>query len=102
MEGDAAVKQLPARKSVALGRSTLVAHLTAGHKHGCTTWTDNVQDGAKIYNVVFGRSLRSPAPSLLLLSSQSLTARAKWCPPFPATPNSAIIPANPACRRRTR
>ena len=47
--------------SVALGGTTLVAHLTAGHTHGCTTWTDKVPDGGKTYNVVFGCSLRSPA-----------------------------------------
>jgi metallo-beta-lactamase class B len=47
--------------SVTLGGTTLDAHLTAGHTHGCTTWTDKVADGGKTYNVVFGCSLRSPA-----------------------------------------
>jgi len=30
----------------------LVAHLTAGHTRGCTTWSMKVQDGGKTYNVV--------------------------------------------------
>ncbi|HKV23653.1 MAG TPA: subclass B3 metallo-beta-lactamase [Candidatus Acidoferrum sp.] len=37
---------------VILGGSTLVAHLTPGHTKGCTTWTMQVQDGARIYDVV--------------------------------------------------
>jgi metallo-beta-lactamase class B len=48
-------------ETVTLGGTTLIAHLTAGHTLGCTTWTMKVQDGAKTYNVVFGGSLRSPA-----------------------------------------
>ena len=42
---------------VTLGGSTLVAHLTPGHTRGCTTWTMNVQEGGKIYNVVIICSL---------------------------------------------
>lgn len=37
---------------VKLGGVTLVAHLTAGHTKGCTTWTLKVNDGGKSYNVV--------------------------------------------------
>ncbi len=37
---------------VKLGGVTLVAHLTAGHTKGCTTWTLKVNDGGKTYNVV--------------------------------------------------
>jgi metallo-beta-lactamase class B len=44
-----------------LGGVTLTAHLTAGHTHGCTTWTTTAQEGGKTYNVMFGCSLRSPA-----------------------------------------
>src|ERR1700704_747026 len=47
---------------VTLGGMTLVAHLTAGHTRGCTTWTTTAQEGGKTYNVVFGCSLRSPVP----------------------------------------
>jgi metallo-beta-lactamase class B len=45
--------------SVTLGGTTLVAHLTAGHTPGCTTWTSKVRDGGKDYNVVFHCSLRA-------------------------------------------
>jgi len=37
---------------VTLGGTALVAHLTAGHTKGCTTWTMKVTDGGKTYNVV--------------------------------------------------
>ncbi len=37
---------------VKLGGVTMVAHLTAGHTKGCTTWTMKVQEGGKTYNVV--------------------------------------------------
>jgi|SRR5579864_4129283 len=46
---------------VTLGGTTLVAHLTAGHTRGCTTWTMKAQEGGKTYNVVINCSLRSPA-----------------------------------------
>jgi metallo-beta-lactamase class B len=46
---------------VTLGGTTLVAHLTAGHTPGCTTWTTTAQEGGKTYNVMIGCSLRSPA-----------------------------------------
>jgi len=47
-------------ESVMLGGTTLVAHLTAGHTRGCTTWTTTVQEGGRNYNVVFACSLRAP------------------------------------------
>jgi len=37
---------------VMLGGTVLVAHLTPGHTKGCTTWTMQVSDGGKTYNVV--------------------------------------------------
>lgn len=37
---------------VSLGGTTLVAHLTAGHTKGCTTWTMKAMEGGKTYNVV--------------------------------------------------
>jgi len=37
---------------VKLGGAVLVAHLTAGHTKGCTTWTMKVTEGGKTYNVV--------------------------------------------------
>src|SRR6202162_734228 len=55
-------KTLHDGETVKLGGTTLVAHLTAGHTRGCTTWTTTAQEGGKTYNVVFGCSLRSPVP----------------------------------------
>jgi metallo-beta-lactamase class B len=46
---------------VTLGGTTLVAHLTAGHTPGCTTWTMDAQEGGKNYHVVFHCSLRAQA-----------------------------------------
>jgi metallo-beta-lactamase class B len=46
--------------TVTLGDTTLVAHLTAGHTTGGTTWTTKVTEAGKTYNVVFFCSLRSP------------------------------------------
>ena len=37
---------------VTLGGTTLVAHLTPGHTKGCTTWTMEVTEGGKKYDVV--------------------------------------------------
>ncbi len=37
---------------VKLGGTVLVAHLTPGHTKGCTTWTTQVTEGGKTYNVV--------------------------------------------------
>lgn len=39
-------------EEVKLGGSVLVAHLTAGHTKGCTTWSMTVQEGPKTYNAV--------------------------------------------------
>jgi metallo-beta-lactamase class B len=47
--------------TVTLGNTTLVAHLTAGHTRGCTTFTTTLHEGGRNYNVMFGCSLRSPA-----------------------------------------
>jgi metallo-beta-lactamase class B len=44
--------------SVTLGGTSLVAHLTAGHAHGGTTWTMKAEDGGKSYNVVIFSSVR--------------------------------------------
>jgi metallo-beta-lactamase class B len=37
---------------VKLGGTTMVAHLTAGHTAGCTTWTLKTTEGGKPYDVV--------------------------------------------------
>jgi metallo-beta-lactamase class B len=66
MEGDVAEEQStepgrPAARvdrtlhdgdTVELGGATLVAHLTAGHTPGCTTWTMKVQDGGRALDAV--------------------------------------------------
>jgi metallo-beta-lactamase class B len=44
---------------VTLGGSTLVAHLTAGHTRGATTWTTKAEEGGKTYDVVVFSSLRA-------------------------------------------
>src|SRR5437588_3935481 len=44
-------------ESVTLGGTTLVAHLTAGHTRGCTTWTLKADEGGKRYDVVIIGSL---------------------------------------------
>jgi len=46
---------------VTLGGATLVAHLTAGHTPGATTWTMKAAEAGKSYDVVFFSSLRAPA-----------------------------------------
>ena len=56
--------------SIALGGSTLVAHLTAGHTRGATTFTTIVSDGGKSYDVVFFSSLRAPAAVTPLIASE--------------------------------
>ena len=48
-------------EEVALGGTTLVAHLTAGHTRGCTTWTMKAAEGGKTFDVVFACSYRAPA-----------------------------------------
>jgi metallo-beta-lactamase class B len=39
-------------EEVALGGTTLVAHLTPAHTPGCNTWTTTIPEGGKTYNVV--------------------------------------------------
>jgi metallo-beta-lactamase class B len=42
---------------VELGGATLVAHKTAGHTKGCTTWTLRTQEAGKAYNVLISCSI---------------------------------------------
>lgn len=39
-------------EEVKLGGMTLVAHLTPGHTHGCTTWTMKVQEAGETHDVI--------------------------------------------------
>jgi metallo-beta-lactamase class B len=45
---------------VVLDGTTLTAHLTPGHTRGCTTWTMQVSEGERSYNVVLACSYRAP------------------------------------------
>jgi len=51
--------------TVELGGVWLVAHLTPGHTKGNTTWTMEVKDGGKTYNVVFMGSTSAPGYKLV-------------------------------------
>ena len=44
---------------ITLGGVTMVAHKTAGHTKGCTTWTTTIEDGGRKYNAVFICSMNS-------------------------------------------
>ena len=46
--------------TVQLGDTKLVAHLTAGHTPGCTTWTTNAHDGRRSLAVVFACQVTLP------------------------------------------
>src|SRR5262245_58608751 len=50
--------------TVALGGTTLTAHLTPGHTKGCTTWTFTTCENGRSYNVVVVGSLSLNAASL--------------------------------------
>lgn len=54
--------------AVTLGDTTLIAHKTAGHTRGCTTWTMQTHDAGRTLNVVIvgGWALN---PGLLLIPS---------------------------------
>jgi metallo-beta-lactamase class B len=54
--------------TVALGGTTLVARLTAGHTRGATTFTAKVADAGKTYDVVFFSSLRAGAITPAIMS----------------------------------
>ena len=47
-------------EELTLGGTTLVAHLTAGHTRGCTTWTMRTNEGGRTFNAVFACSYRAP------------------------------------------
>ena len=103
-------------EQVTLGGTTLVAHLTAGHTRGCTTWTMNTQEGGKDLNVVFACSYRAPAtvtPNIESELNRTFTAiralpcdvplgdhpaqynmAAKYARIKPGAPNPFIDPAN--------
>src|SRR5690349_15390821 len=55
---------------VELGGTTLVAHLTPGHTHGCTTWSMQAQDAGKTYDVVIIGSM-GVNPGLQLINNKN-------------------------------
>ena len=56
---------------VTLGGTTLVAHLTPGHTHGCTTWSLKAQEGGKTYDVVVIGSMGVNPGTALLNNKQN-------------------------------
>lgn len=61
---------------VKLGDTTLTAHLTAGHTPGCTSWTMQVRDHRKLYQIVFVGSL-SVNPGYQLVNNKNYPNIAK-------------------------
>jgi metallo-beta-lactamase class B len=55
---------------VSFGGMTLVAHLTPGHTRGCTTWTFQVKEGGKSYDVVIVGSVGVNAGTRLIDNPQ--------------------------------
>jgi metallo-beta-lactamase class B len=56
---------------VKLGGTTLVAHLTAGHTRGCTTWATKAQEGGKTYDVVIIGSV-GVNPGYMLVNNKDI------------------------------
>jgi metallo-beta-lactamase class B len=52
-------------EQVTLGGVTLTPRLTPGHTRGCTTWTMKVEEGGKLYDVVFVGSASVPGYKLV-------------------------------------
>ena len=44
--------------TIRVGATTLTAHVTPGHTRGCTSWSFEVLDGARVLNVVSAYSLK--------------------------------------------
>jgi len=60
-------------EEVKLGDVTLVAHLTPGHTHGCTTWTTKVTENGKIHDVVIIGSMGINNSSVRMWQNGALT-----------------------------
>src|ERR1700733_2086452 len=56
---------------VTLGGTNLIAHLTPGHTHGCTTWSLKVQDAGKTYDVVIIGSMGVNAGTQLVNNTKN-------------------------------
>ena len=68
------------RDEVRLGNVVLVAHLTAGHTKGCTTWTMKVVDGGRRRDMIriICAPLAIPLQIKTLLTERTLHARGLW------------------------
>jgi metallo-beta-lactamase class B len=55
---------------ITLGGMTLVAHKTAGHTKGCTTWSTVIEDAGRKYNAVFICSMNSSNVGNLLSNKE--------------------------------
>lgn len=51
---------------VQIGGTTMVAHRTAGHTKGCTSWSTEVEDGGENYSVIFVCSARISGGMILV------------------------------------
>jgi metallo-beta-lactamase class B len=60
-------------EEVKLGDVTLVAHLTPGHTHGCTTWTTKATENGKTYDVVIIGSMGINNSSVRMWQNGALT-----------------------------
>jgi len=58
---------------VKLGGTTLVAHLTPGHTHGCTTWTMQAQENGKTYDVAIIGSMGINSNTVSMWANGALT-----------------------------
>jgi metallo-beta-lactamase class B len=63
---------------VRLGGTELVAHVTAGHTRGCTTWTTNLRDGSRTLQVVLLCSPTVPSDYRLVNNPRYLDAIADY------------------------
>jgi len=61
------------KDEVKLGEATLVAHLTPGHTHGCTTWTMKAEEGGKSYDVAIIGSMGINSETTRMWSNGALT-----------------------------
>lgn len=52
-------------ETLAIGGTVLIAHITPGHTKGCTTWTMQIGENGKQYNVVFFCSTSAPGYKLV-------------------------------------
>ena len=58
---------------VKLGGTTLVAHLTPGHTHGCTTWTMKVTEDGKVHDVAIIGSMGINSDTTRMWANGKLT-----------------------------